>query len=809
MQSLIQDLRYALRMFAKNPGFTAIAILTLAIGIGANTAIFSVVDAVLLRPLPFAQSDRMYCVYQAMPEKGVPKNGVSYPNYQDFKRLSKSFEELVATRDTALALTGQGDATYIVGQAVTGGYFEMYRQTPLLGRTLQEGDDSLAASNVVVVSERLWRSRFGSDPNIVGKTITLERHPFTVVGVVSADFRPGLADQDAELWVPLEQDRIFSQSSSRRGGHYLTILGRLKAGVTGAQAQAELTSIEEGLEKQFPDDNKGWSVRLIPIREDLLGDVRPALLVLLGAVGLVFLIACANVANLQLARAASRTREVAVRMALGAGRSRLVRQFFTECVLLGIAGGIAGLALAYVTVQGLKSWIPADVPRVAAIHTDARVLAFGLALSILSGIVFGLAPASRAGDAKLSGILNQGARAGEDARRRRLRAALVVAETALAVVLLIGAGLLIRSFSQLQHVNAGLNASQLVIAQVGLPLAEYSKPEQWNSFQEKLVERLNVMPGAEDATVAVPLPLVGGGINLGFEIEGKAQQAKSEELNNTDFIMVNPSYFRTMQIPLVRGREFTTADTAASPTVCLISTSMARRFFPNEDPIGKRITIGFPKGATREIVGVVGDVRDKTLADLDSTQLYVPFAQNPLWAAGIAVRGRGDVKLLGAAIREQVRVMDPSLPVTAIMTMADGMSQTVAQPRFRTTLLGLFGATALLLAAIGIYGVISYNTEQRTREIGIRIALGAQTHDVLRLVVGEGALLAIGGVALGLAGGAALTRFLQTLVFEVSVTDPFTFGAVALTLVGVGLAACYVPARRAMRVDPMVALRYE
>jgi putative ABC transport system permease protein len=809
MQTLWQDIRYGVRMLLKNPGFTAVAVLTLALGIGANTAIFSVIDGVLLRPLPFPAPERIFSVHQAMPEKGIPKSGASYPNYLNWERQNQSFEKLAAMRSTTMALSGQGEAIFVDTAAVTGGYFGLFQQNALLGRTLKPADDLPSADAVVVISETLWRSRFGADPRILGRTISLDQHPFVIVGVVRGTFNPPVPDSDARIWVPLAQNDIFAQMHERRGGHYVEVVGRLKPNVTRKQAQAEMDSIQEGLQTQFPDDNKGWNIWIVPLQEDVVGDMRLELLVLLGAVGLVFLIACANVASLQLVRAASRGREIAIRVALGAGRGRLVRQFLTECLLLGIVGGVAGLALAYATVRGLTSWIPADTPRLSEIHVDARVLAFGILLSIVSGIVFGLAPGWHVAGTRFSDALKEGARGGgEDSRRRGLRSAIVIAETALAMVLLTGAGLLIRSFERLQNVNAGFNASHLLTAQIDLPKAQYAKPEQWAAFELQLVERLNGMPGVDEATAGLPLPMVGGYINIGFEIEGEPPKSKSER-PTANFSTIDPNYFHVMQIPLLRGREFTRADQPGAPRVCVISATMARRFFPNGDAIGKRITVGFPESVFREIVGIVGDVKDRDLADPDPTQVYAPFSQNPFWAMTLGVRTHGDPAQLGAAVREQVRALDPALPVENLKPMTEVVAESISEPRFRTTLLGLFAATALLLAAAGIYGVISYNTRRRTREIGIRVALGAQRSDVLSLILREGFALSAAGTALGIIGAAALAHFLATLVFGISTSDPLTYLSVTGLLLGVALLACYIPARRAMRVDPMIALRYE
>ncbi len=808
MAGLIQDLRYGIRTLAKNSGFTLVAVLTLALGIGANTAIFSVVDAVLLRPLPYPESDRLFSVYQTLPQDPAQNTGVSYPNYLDWVQQNQAFQSTAAVRGNSLALSGQGEPTYIQSGSVTSNYFDVLRVKPLLGRTLQPSDDALDANPVVVMSESLWRSRFGADPAIVGRTITLEQHPITVVGIVPAYFHPSVPDAAAQLWVPLRQDGVFSDMRGRRGGHYLAALGRLKPGVTAAQAQSEMAALQLLLAEQYPDENKGWGVRIVSLQADMAGNVRTALLVLLGAVGFVFLIACANVASLQLARAASRRKEIAIRVALGAGRQRLLRQFLTESVLLGIIGGSVGLLLAYETLQGLIAWLPADLPRVSEIHVDATVLTFGLVLSVVSGVIFGLAPAWHGTEAHLAEALEGARGAGEGRTSHRARNIFVVAETALAIVLLIGAGLLIRSFARLQQVNVGFNPAQLLTAQVGLPRTQYAKPEQWISFYHQTLERMNPLPGAQEAAVAVPLPLSDSYINLAFAIEGHPPRSRGEA-PTADFVAISPNYFRVMQVPLLRGREFSDADSESGPKVCAISSSLALQLFPSENALGQRILIGYPESSAREIVGIVGDVKDSDLSARQSAQVYVPFVQNPFWAADIVVRAHGNPSALSGALREQIRAIDPALPVAEVRTMPEVISNSVAQPRFRTTLLSLFGGAALLLAAIGIYGVLAYTVVQQTREIGIRMALGANPGRVLRLVLLRGLQLAGAGTAIGVLAALLLTQLLNSLLFDVSATDPLTFAAVAGLLLGAALLACYLPARRAMRVDPMVALRHE
>ena len=807
LDTLWQDIRYGVRMLRKSPGFTAVAVLTLALGIGANTAIFSVVDAVLLRPLPYPDSDRLMMVYQAAPQMGDPKNGLSYPNFQDWQRAASSFEELIAFRTTQFALSGAGEAVNVICGAVTSGYFPMFRVSPILGRTFEPRDDAPGAAGVAVLSERLWRSQFGSDPSIVGKTIQLEQRPFTVIGVVPGIFRPQIPDARAVLWVPLLQDSIAQQLYQRRGGHYLHAAGRLKAGVTLSRAQSELQSIQEALQKQFPSENKGWDARIVPMQEDLAGNVRLALFVMLGAVGLVFFIACANVASLQMVRATARQREVAIRSALGAGRARLLQQFLTECILIGVTGGAAGLLAAYATVQGFVSWLPEDLPRINEIHVNADVLVFGLALAILSGVILGLAPAWRPSGRNFLDALKEGARGGEDARRRTLRSVLVVAEMALAVVLLVGSGLLIRSFERLANLDPGFNPSHLLTAGASLDYSQYAEPRRLIAFYNQVMERMKAVLGAQESAVVVPRPLADGYFNLGFQVEGRPRLNQSEE-PNANLVMVSPNYFHVMQIPLLSGRDLSDADSESAPKVCLISQAVARTAFGNENPIGKRIEIGYPNNVMREIVGIVGDVKDMDLASSGTGQVYVPFVQNPLGGIGVALRTQGTVTQLGPAVRSEFRAIDSSLPVE-IEPMTDVIGQSITEPRFRAMLLGLFGAVALLLAAIGIYGVISYNTGLRTREIGIRMALGAQRWDVLGLIVMQVSLLAVTGVLLGLAASFGLTRYLKSLLFHVSTMDMATYAVVAALMIVVSLAACYVPARRAMRVDPMIALRYE
>jgi putative ABC transport system permease protein len=809
MHELTQNLRLALRTLVKSPGFTAVALATLALGIGANTAIFSVVDAVLLRPLPYPDPSRLVGVFQTLPRQNVSRTGISYLNYSDFAARARSFRELGAIRMHDYTLTGQGEPELVVGGTVTSNVFAMFQVRPLLGRVLSAADDAPEAPPVAVLGERLWRERFASDREIVGKTVSLDKQLSTVVGVLPAAFKTPPGYPPAQLWLPLTQDPVFNDLRQKRGGHYLTVVGRLAPGITIDRAQAELAAVAAGLARQYPKENEGWSVRIFPLSESLVGGVRTALTVLLAAVLLVFLIACANIANLLLARAGARTREVAVRTALGAGRGRLLRQFLTECLVLGLTGGALGVALAFAGMRGLKAWLPPDLPRVEEIKIDGRVLLFSLGASLLAALFFGLAPAWQASGTALSNALREGsAGAGESGGSKRLRHVLVVAETALSFVLLIGAGLLGQSFLRLQEVDLGFRPTHVLTAGLSLPRTQYAKPDQWIDFYRRLVGRLQTEPEVEGVAAALPLPLSGGGLNFGFQIEGRSQEGAGNDLT-ANYTAVTPDYFRVMGVALLQGRFFTSFDAESAPRVCLISSTFARRFFPDESPIGRRLVFGFREGISRQIVGVVGDVKRDGIAVISRPEMYVPFFQDPWWASYLAVRTSGDPERLAAALRRDIRSLDPTLPIADIQPMTRVVDDSVAQPRLRASLLTLFGATALVLAIIGVYGVISYNVGRRTREVGIRLALGAQRGDVLRLILRQGLGLTAAGLALGLAGALLLTRHLASLLFGIQPIDAPTYLGVAAVLLAAGLVACWIPARRATRVDPVHALRYE
>ena len=811
IETLLQDLRYALRTLGKSPGFTAIAIITLALGIGANTAIFSVVYAVLLRPLPFANPDQLVIVFEAKPEEGIFKNGCSYPNFTHWREQDHVFSEIAADQRHQLTLTGRGEPSVVDTAVVTPELFSLLDAKPLAGRTFFSEDGKQGAVPVVILSENLWRSRFGADSRIVGSSINLDKRPFTVIGIMPADFRSPLLPRNQDIWIPLVHDPLFSSWMTRRGGHWLRVLGRLKPGVSVAQAQAEMDAISARLAQEFPADNDGWTVRIVPLQQEIVGDVKSALLVLLGAVGLVLFIACANIANLLLTRATSRAKEMAIRIMLGAGRTRILRQLLTESAVLGLLGGVTGILLAYWGVRGLSSLLPPDLPQVHAIRVDGWVLGFALLLSATASFIFGLAPALFAADANLQASLKEGAgRSSEGGGRRRARSLFVVAEIALAMVLLVAAGLLIRSFVTLTSVRPGFDAQHVLKADISLPRFEYSTPQQWVTFSNELLARIQAEPGLRDSAGAVPLPLVHGFVNLGFDIVGNPP-LPPVTARTADYAAVTPGYFRVMGIPLLRGRSFSQEDSLSAPRVAIISEAMAQLYFPNQDPLGKRLKFGFPPDSdvTREIVAIVGDVRDVALSQDPGPMMYVPFAQAPFWGVVVVVKSTLNPSSVAAAIRQEVRNVDKDLPVTDVESMSDGVEASVAQPRFRMLLLGLFGAMALVLAAAGIFGVISYSVSCRTHEMGIRIALGATPARVRWLILAESAKLVLLGLACGIPTALVLARFLSNLLFGVRPADPLTFAGMAILLTLVALAASYVPTRRAMRVEPMVALRYE
>ncbi|HEX3119238.1 MAG TPA: ABC transporter permease [Candidatus Acidoferrum sp.] len=810
IETALQDFRFAFRMLRKNPGFSAIAILTLALGIGANTAIFSVVYAVLLKPLPYTNSEQLFTVFQQGTKDAKNKNGFSFANMRDFRAQSDVFVSLSGVQAHQLTLTGHGDPFVIDTSVVTADLFTTFQVQPILGRAFVPEDGKPGAAPVVILSENLWRGSFGSDANIVGNSITLDKRAFTVIGVMPSYFRFPQVQQSRQIWIPIVDDPLFGSWMERRGGHWLRLTGRVKLGVTLDQAHAQFDAIADRLAKQYPEDNDGWTVRMIPLRDFLVGELKTPLLVLLGAVGLVLLIACANIANLLLARATSRSREIAVRATLGAGRSRLVRQLLSETLVLSIIGGLAGVALAYYGVHVLTAFLPPELPQINSIHIDYAVLGFALALSVFASCAVGLVPAFLVAGSDLQSTLREGGRSGESSTSRRARNVLASAEIALALVLLVAAGLLLRSFSKLTEVSPGFQVEHMVKAEVALPRAQYATPQQWFAFSDNLLSRLQSQPGMRNSTIAIPLPLADGFINIAFDIENRPAPSAAAA-RTADYVAVSPNYFHVMNIPLVAGRTFEARDNMSAPAVAVVTRSFVRAYFPNENPIGKRIVFGFPPdpGVPREIIGVVGDVHDVSLGNDPGPMMYAAYTQSPFPGACIAVQSTLASSAVIASIRDAVASIDKDLPVTDIATMNEVIRESTAQPRFRTTLIALFAAIALILAATGIFGVISYSVQCRTNEIGIRVAMGASARTILKMVLRETMLLALVGLAVGLPVAFASSHVLGHLLFGVSPTDPATLIAVSLTLAAVAVAAGYLPARRATQVDPLIALRHD
>ena len=811
VETFFQDARYALRMLRKSPSFTAVAVLTLALGIGANTAIFSVVYAVLLKPLPYANPNQLVTAFQANSLEGIPETGTSYPNYEEWRAQNHVFSELATINFHQLTLTGRGEPSEVDTSVVTPEHFALLDAKPLQGRIFFPEDGKQGAPPVVILSENLWRGTLEADPKILGSSIILDKRPFTVIGIMPASFRSPFINSKPEVWIPLVQDPLFGSWMARRGGHWLAVFARLKPGVSIAQAQAEMDAISERLASEYPAENKGWTVRLVPMQKEIVGDVRTALLVLLGAVGLVLLIACANLANLLLTRATSRSKEIAVRVALGAGRSRIIRQLLSETAVLGLLGGIIGIALAYAGVQLLTSLIPDNLPRLNAIRVDNFVLVFALVLSAVASVAFGLVPAMFSANSNIQASLRDGSgRSGESRNRRRARNLLAAVEIALAMVLLVAAGLLLRSFSKLTAISPGFDAQHLVKAEISLPQFQYSTPQQWIAFSGNLLAQVQAQPGMKDTAVAVPLPIVNGKINLAFDIVGTPPASESES-RLADYASVSPEYLRVMEIPLLAGRFFNQQDILSGPRVSVISKTFAQRYFPNQDPIGKHLNFGFPPNGDvdREIVGIVGDVRDVSLGEVPGPMMYVPYAQAPFWGANLVVRSTLSTSAVAADIRQEVQKIDKDLPITEVGKMPDFIDASVSQQRFRTFLLGLFAAMALILAATGIFGVIAYSVACRTNEIGIRVALGASRGTILRMILRETLLLTLAGLLVGIPCAFAASHLIGHLLFGVSVHDPVTLAAVAFILAAVAVFAGFVPARRAMQVDPVIALRHE
>jgi putative ABC transport system permease protein len=803
MQTFWQDLRYGARILLKKHGFTLIAVFTLALGIGANTAIFSVVNSVLLRPLPYPNAERLMTIWEDHRARNGPVNEwTSPPGFEDWRDQAKSFDHVVAFQNWQPTLTGQGDPEQLVGALVSHDTFAMLGVMPAQGRSFRPQEDQRGVESVVIISHGLWRRRFGADPSMVGKKISLNGESRMVIGVMPAGFNfPIIAGVD--IWRPIQP---ALNPGCQRGCITVRVMARLKPGAAEAQARAELNSIAARIEQKFPDTNTKVGATLVPLHEFLVGPVKTQLQALLVAVGFVLLIACANVANLLLARSATREKEIAIRASLGAPAWRIARQLLSESLLLAVIGGGMGLLLAYWLVDLLVSFSPPGTPRLDEIGIDRRVLGYTMAITVLTGLLFGAAPVWQLFKVDLNQSLRDGGKGLQVARSgRRALSALVVAETALALMLLVGAGLLIRSFIRLQRVDPGFNPRNVLAAVVTLPQAVYPERTQIAPFYSQLLERVKALPGVRSAAAVSSLPLGGNDSDAGFLIEGRP--APQPDQRPVAWISsVSQDYFRTMGMRLIAGREFTERDNENSPKVVIISQVTARRHFPNEDPIGKRIGNGRPDG-WREIVGITADVKHFGLTQDARVSMFFPDRQRPSRQMFIVARTAADPLSLGPALRGAVAAMDKNLAVSNISAMEEVTSQSIGQERFTLLLLGLFSALALSLAVAGIYGVMSYAVAQRTHEIGVRVTLGAQTRDVLKLVVTQGMTLVLAGVGIGLASSLALTGFIRGLLFGVSATDPMTFAAVAALLALVALVACYVPARRASKVDPMIALR--
>jgi putative ABC transport system permease protein len=804
MQTLCQDLRYGARMLMKNPGFTLIAVLTLALGISANTAIFSVVNGVLLRRLPYADPDRLVMIWED--PGGNPRNFVNPRNFADWSEQNQSFEQVAAINVGNVNLTGRGEPERLINASVSASFFSILRVNAAHGRVFLPEEDKPGAAGVAVISHGLWVRGFGADPDLIGQSIELNGERVTVLGVMPANFRFPSA---AEIWRPL----VFTPAqldNNNRGSHFLSVVGRLKPGVTVHQAQAEMETIYNRLRQQYPGPLTNWVPRVASLLEDTVGSVRQSLLILLGAVGFVLLIACSNIANLTLARAVARQREVAIRAALGADRVRLFRQLLTESLLLSLLGAGLGLLLSWWLVELIVSLNPGNIPRLDEISLDGRVLAFTLLLSLGSGLIFGLAPALSISKIDLNEALKDASKASVSGHQSNLRRAFVIAEIALSLALLVGAGLMVKSFVRLGRVELGFNPENVLTMRVALPSNRYVEPPRQTAFYQQVVERVRALPGAQAASL-ISDPPVSGSTGLWqntFHIEGKPLPPPGER-HSASLRWITPDYFKTMEIRLRRGRTLTEADVDGGPRVAVIDEAMARQFFPNEDPIGKRIVIYWRDRIAREIVGVVSNVRQASLDKDTGPHMYIPYYQTPLNYATLLVRTNADPLKLASAVKSQVLAVDRDQPVYAVQTMERIIDDSVAERRFQMLLLGIFAGAALALAGVGIYGVISYAVTERTREIGIRLALGAQAGDVLRLIIGQGIKLISIGVAIGLLASFGLTRLMKNLLYDVTATDPTTFLLIPLLLAVVALLACYIPARRATKVDPLLALRHE
>jgi len=805
---MLSDIRFALRQLAKSPGFTALAVLTFALGLGATTAIFSVVYGVLLKPLGYNQPERLVLVSERRSDEpaATTYGSVAPPNFIDWRKSATSFAALAARRGASVNLTGEGEPQRVVAARVTASYWKVFDTAPVLGRVFTADEDVAGKGEVAVLSFGFWQSQFGGAADVVGRVVQLNNHATTVIGVMPAEFD----NQPAAVWCPMafQSDDLADEN---RGSHYLTVYGRLKPGVTLAQARSEIALIEDRLARQYPGQMKNWAATVRPLLDVLVSAQRPLLLILLGAVGGLLLIACVNVANLLLTRANARLREIAVRAALGAAPGRIVRQLLTESLVLAALGGAGGVICAYGGLKALLTLAPAGLPRLGEIGLNAPVFLGAAAVVLLSGVGFGLAPAVQAARVNLVDAMKDGNRgAGESRRRGWLRSSLVVAETALALILLVGAGLLMRSFVRLTAVNPGFDPHNAITMGVALAPSKYRTPEQQLSFVTELTRRLAAQPGVTAVGATQAMPFSGSNWVLGVSVEGRAYAAGDANLPSAGYFAVTSDYFRAMGIPLVRGRAFTDRDAAGAARVAIVSQGFAARNFPHEDPIGRRINITNQSGQVwREIVGVVADVKNTSLEADPPAQMYEPLAQQSYGSLGVIVRTAGPVPGLAAALKREVYAIDKDQPAFRIGPLEDLVSGSVARQRFASGLLGIFSGLALVLAVIGLYGVMACNVSQRTAEFGVRFALGASPGDVLRLVFASGGRVVLAGLGLGVAGALALSRLIESQLYGISARDPLVYGGLGCLFSVVAALACWLPARRAAKVDPITALRAE
>jgi putative ABC transport system permease protein len=798
---LIHDLRYAGRTLGKNPGFATLTILILALGIGANTAVFSVVHAVLLKPLPFFESDRLVLLWEDKSQIGFPRGTPAPANYADWKAQSKAFEQIEAVSGRTMNLTGAGEPERLNVDAITAGLFPMLGVRPASGRLFLPEEDNPAAFKVALISHALWQRRFGGSTHLVGESIRLNDEKYVIIGILPPDFQ--FLRKNTDLWIPVA---FSKQELANRDVHYLTVVGRLKPGVTMTQAEADMESVARRIEEQNPIEARKLRVVLVPLREQLAGNVRSTLVVLLVAVTCILLIACANVANLLLSRAIGRSKEMSLRAALGANRLRLLRQLLTESLLLSAGGCVAGLAIARLSLGILTRLVPASMATGTRLELSGAVLVFSAFLSLATAIVFGLAPALRASKLDLNqGLKQTGGRSGAGRSDSRLRSILVIAETALALVLLVCAQLMIQTFLRLKAVDPGFRAENVITARTPLP-PRYADVSRRIAFFHQVLERVTKLPGVISAGYVTALPLTMKGGTRGFQIEGVAPAPGRDALNR----QITPDYLRTMGIRILQGRGIEERDGAQAPKVAVISETMSQKFWPNENPLGKRIKLGPPSAPWITIVGISADVKQMGLEAPTKAELYLSYQQDSFLfpPADIAIRVAGNSLSL-AALQKEIWAVDRELPISTFQTMEQILGTETQQRRMQMSLLGTFAGLALLLAGLGIYGVMSYAVTQRTQEIGIRMALGAERREVLRMVIGQGMVLALLGIGFGLAGAFGATRLLASLLFGTAANNLFAYVSVSALLIAVALAACFVPARRASRVDPLVALRYE